>query len=327
MEIDLVIPWVDGNDPKWLAEKRACLKEEEGDGRANRFREWDNLEYLFRGIEKNLPWIRKIHFITWGHVPKWMKVNHPKLNIVKHTDYIPKEYLPTYNSHVIELNLHRIPDLAEHFIYANDDTFFVASMRPEHFFKNGLPCDCPLERVHVFKKGGIDHIVANDLELLNDHFLKKDTLKKYRKKWFSLNYKRLLLKNIYMLGVKQFPGFVNPHIPLAYLKSTFEEVWEKEPEVLEETCKHKLRNNMDVNQWLCRYWQFAKGQFEPGNPYIGKFYSIGKDNELIEQALKTKQYKMLCLSDDKPELEFEKEKEWLKKLLQSYFPEKSSFEK
>ena len=46
MEIDLVIPWVDGNDPKWLAEKRACLKEEEGDGRANRFREWDNLEYL-----------------------------------------------------------------------------------------------------------------------------------------------------------------------------------------------------------------------------------------------------------------------------------------
>lgn len=52
MEIDLVIPWVDGNDPKWLAEKRACLKEEEGDGRANRFREWDNLEYLFRGIEK-----------------------------------------------------------------------------------------------------------------------------------------------------------------------------------------------------------------------------------------------------------------------------------
>ena len=48
MEIDLVIPWVDGNDPKWLAEKRACLKEEEGDGRANRFREWDNLEYLFR---------------------------------------------------------------------------------------------------------------------------------------------------------------------------------------------------------------------------------------------------------------------------------------
>ena len=58
MEIDLVIPWVDGNDSKWLAEKRACLKEEEGDGRANRFREWDNLEYLFRGIEKNLPWIR-----------------------------------------------------------------------------------------------------------------------------------------------------------------------------------------------------------------------------------------------------------------------------
>ena len=67
-----------------------------------------------------------------------------------------------------------------------------------------------------------------------------------------------------------------------------------------------------VRAWKSLYW---------------KIYSIGKDDELIEQALKTKQYKMLCLSDDKPELEFEKEKEWLKKLLQSYFPEKSSFEK
>ena len=63
--------------------------------------------------------------------------------------------------------------------------------------------------------------------------------------------------------------------------------------------------------------------------------SLPKDSSSLEILIlenfirleKTKQYKMLCLSDDKPELDFEKEKEWLKKLLQSYFPEKSSFEK
>lgn len=52
MEIDLVIPWVDGNDPKWLAEKRACLKEEEGDGRANRFREWIIWNICFVELKK-----------------------------------------------------------------------------------------------------------------------------------------------------------------------------------------------------------------------------------------------------------------------------------
>ena len=55
-----------------------------------------------------------------------------------------------------------------------------------------------------------------------------------------------------------------------------------------------------VRAWKSLYW---------------KILFDWKDDELIEQALKTKQYKMLCLSDDKPELEFEKEKEWLKKLI------------
>ena len=326
MKIDLVIPWVDGKDPAWLAEKNKYMKNLDGDGAVNRFRDWENLQYVFRGIEKNLPWINNVYFVTWGHLPDWMNRNHPKLKIIKHEDYIPKEYLPTYNANVIEMNLHRIAGLSEHFIYANDDTFFIEPLKEEDFFKDGLPCDCPLERVHVFKKGGIDHIVGNDLELLNDHFEKRITLKKYWKKWFSFKYKRLLLKNIYMLGVKQFPGFVNPHIPVPYLKSTYQEIWDEASDELNQTCMHKLRNVLDVNQWLCRYWQFAKGQFVPGNPYIGKFYSIGKDDESIAIALKAHKYKMLCLSDDKPDLDYEKEKNYIIHLFEQFFPEKSSFE-
>ena len=122
-DIDLVIPWVDGNDVEWKKEKDKCL--EAGDGRVNRYRDWDNLRYVFRGIEKYMPWIRKIHFVTWGHLPEWLNVEHPKLNIVKHQDYIPEKYLPTFSSHTIEMNLHRIKGLAEQFIYTNDDIFFL----------------------------------------------------------------------------------------------------------------------------------------------------------------------------------------------------------
>ena len=125
--IDFVITWVDGNDPKWQEEKdKTLIAQGLGvhiDGRKERYRDWDNLQYWFRGVEKYAPWVRKIHFVTWGHMPEWLNVDHPKLHIVKHEDFIPKEFLPTFNSHTIEWNFHRIEGLSEHFLYFNDDMF------------------------------------------------------------------------------------------------------------------------------------------------------------------------------------------------------------
>ena len=59
--------------------------------------------------------IQKIHFVTWGHIPEWLNTEHPKLNIVRHEDFIPEKFRPTFNSHTIEWNFHRIPGLAEKF--------------------------------------------------------------------------------------------------------------------------------------------------------------------------------------------------------------------
>ena len=138
--IDVVIAWVDGSDPNWREVKNAHDPYFKGDSRDIRFRDWDNLQYVFRGIEKFMPWVRKVHFVTWGHLPKWLNTGCKKLNIVNHTDYIPKIYLPTFSSHPIEMNFHRIKGLAEQFIYANDDMFFLKEMEPDMFFKEGLPC-------------------------------------------------------------------------------------------------------------------------------------------------------------------------------------------
>ncbi len=65
MDIDIVIPWVDSNDEEWQKEKAKYSETGNVDSRIIRYREWDNLQYVFRGIELNLPWIRKIHFITY----------------------------------------------------------------------------------------------------------------------------------------------------------------------------------------------------------------------------------------------------------------------
>ena len=113
-DIDFVILWVDDQDPIWIEDKNK-YKGQQGNHTNNevRYRDWQNLKYWFRAVEKYAPWVRKIHFVTCGQKPEWLNINHPKLNLVDHKDYIDEKYLPTFSSHVIELNLHRIPDLTE----------------------------------------------------------------------------------------------------------------------------------------------------------------------------------------------------------------------
>ena len=123
-KIDFVIMWVDGSDPKWLQEKnKYSTNKIDVDDAINRYRDMGTLKYWFRSVEKYTPWVNKIHFITCGHLPDWLNTNNPKLNIVKHEDYIPKEYLPTFSANPIELNLHRINELEEKFVLFNDEIF------------------------------------------------------------------------------------------------------------------------------------------------------------------------------------------------------------
>ena len=140
--IDFVIAWVDGSDTEWQKEKaRFETGSTSGDRREIRFRDWDNLRYWFRAVEMYAPWVNRIHFVTWGHFPKWLNTEHPKLHIVKHEDFIPSEFLPTFNSHTIEWNFHRILGLSERFVYFNDDMFLLNQIRPENFFIGEKPVD------------------------------------------------------------------------------------------------------------------------------------------------------------------------------------------
>ena len=148
-KIDFVLTWVDGSDPDWLAQRREYQPGRGTDAGESRYRDWDNLQYWFRGVEKFAPWVNKIYFVTWGHVPKWLNTAHEKIQIVKHEDFMAPAYLPTFNINSIELNLHRIKGLSEHFVFFNDDMFLIDSVKPEDFFKNGLPCDCCIETALV----------------------------------------------------------------------------------------------------------------------------------------------------------------------------------
>ena len=74
MDIDFVVLWVDGNDPEWRAEKAKYQGAVTDDSNSvNRFRDWGLMPYWFRAVEKFTPWVHKIHFVTCGHVPEFLR--------------------------------------------------------------------------------------------------------------------------------------------------------------------------------------------------------------------------------------------------------------
>ena len=327
--IDIVIPWVDPSDPKWQADKAkySNIVTVEDDDREIRYRDWGNLQFVFRSIEKYAPWFNKVHFITYGHLPVWLNIDCPKLNIVKHEDYIPHQYLPIFSSHVIELNMHRIRGLSEQFIYFNDDIFLIRPTKPEDFFRNGLPCDVNIQNLIVPNLSNFSPIVFNTVGCINRHFSKKALIKKTPGKYFNIKYGIVgLMRQCVFFPWGEFTGFFNHHLAVSYLKSTLESVWKQESEVLDKTCKHRFRDNADVNQYLFRFWQLASGKFAP-NTLHGKYFKISANNKKIIHYIKSRKGRMICINDDEFAGDFETIKKEINNTLLELFPEKSMFER
>ena len=227
--VDIVITWVDGSDPNWLAEKKMYTKKSNN----VRYRDWDNLVYIFRGIEQFMPWVHKIYFVTWGHLPKWLNIDNEKLVIVNHQDYIPEKYLPTFNSNVLDLNMFRIPGLSEQYINFNDDTFVIKPTKLEDFFYNGKPKDMACISPQPINRDMIMNIELNNMEIINDYFSIND-IKRNKKKWLNFKmYGSYAIRTLIFMRFKTILGFFVPHIPISHLKSvSYYVVFEQDKPIL-----------------------------------------------------------------------------------------------
>ena len=340
-KIDFVLPWVDGSDKEWLALKR---KYEETEGRAkssdpnangeNRYRDYGLLQYWFRAVERFAPWVNRVFFVTCGQKPDWLNESNPKLRLVDHKDFIPAEYLPTFQARSIELNFHRIPDLSEHFVFFDDDMFLLRPVKPAFYFKKGLPvipCDLGMPRWLGCSNTG--RTVINNCGILNQ----------------NLDVERLIWKNIWKytdiraLGVSRvaknlasivvnrtiIPGTFG-HFPSAQLKSTFDEIWDKAYWIMDSTSRSRFRGDDTVNQWLLSAWNMVSGRFYPANEKKrGVYFGLTKDSlsgvcEVIQKQLAPQ----LCLNDKSiaaSEMDYCIRE--ISKAFDRLLPEKSSFEK
>lgn len=333
--IDIVVTWVDSSDPKWQKEYQK-YRPDTNPQKDARYRNWDIFRYWFRSIEKNAPWFNKIYFVTFGHTPKWLNLNHPKLVIVKHDDYIPKRFLPTFNSRCIELNFGRIAGLSEHFVYFNDDTYLNQPVSPDYFFRNGLPVDFNYERIfkglvyNLHDRFGIELSLMCNIAVLNRHFKRNETVRQAPRKWLGFHLTKAAFKQSFLLRGKEcFEGFMYRHCEQPFLKSVFEEIWEKEPDMLEQSCT-RFRVAESLTPYFVRYWQFASNKFEPCSNK-GQFQGYSLRSDTVDKAvcaLGDKSVISLCLNDNPccGDAQYEEIQKKVEDAFERKFPQKSSFE-
>lgn len=334
-KIDFIVTWVDSTDPEWIKAYNH-YRPEKPITDAARFRDWQIFRYWFRSVERYAPWVNRVFLVTNGTFPDWINPECEKLVLVKHSDYMPEKYLPTFNSNAIELNFGRIKELSEHFVLFNDDHFLNAPVEPDYYFREGLPCDYNFEspysnRIYTRENHyGIGITKYCNVAILNRHFNRRNVVRQAWSKWYGKHlWGKPLLLSLLMLGRGRFENFTTFHLEQAMLKSIFQEVWDKEPDVLDQSCS-RFRLETDLNQWLIRYWQFASNKFYPlkrkGLTYERYNKEILSD---LQKVLLEERTNSVCLNDNSycSEKDFLLASKIIQESLKIKFPNKSVFEK
>ena len=291
--MDIVITFVNGLDPEWQKSYETHTKTPIIE---KRFRDCGTLKLLMSGIEKNLPFIRKVHLVVSqeSQIPQW--VNRENVNIVLHRNIIPSTFLPTFNSNTIELHLHRIKGLDEEFLYFNDDMFPVTPAQPEDFFRNGK------------------------------------AVIKFTKHWFALNMFKKICNNSYKLACKASEKkyskpFLRPqHICSPMLRSCCEEVYRKvKSEIL--TSISLTRNDENYTQYLFLDYMFLNDRVI-NEKIEKKHFSLAITSaEKIIRFITHPTRKMVCINDVR--LSERRYKKLHKAIINAFnirFPNKSKYE-
>jgi len=224
--IDAVILWVDGSDNKHNDKILSHLDDKEKINNKKfrtRFDQVDEIKFTIDSILKFAPYIQNIYVVTDEQTPGFLIENttakYQKVKIIDHSIIFSgyETYLPVFNCRPIETCIYRIPNLAEHFVYFNDDFFLINQTAPEDFFKEGLP-------------------------VLRGKWLKFDSdifYKKFRK--VRIGHKNAQQKAAKLLGFKKYYNF--KHTPHPLRKSTFEDYFNSNKPVFLDNIKHKFRND------------------------------------------------------------------------------------
>ena len=241
-QIDIVIAWVDGDDPA-LKQKRAQYQKTTSAASdavsSTRFASNDEIYYNIASILKYVPFCRYIYVVTDQQQPALISefanqgiCAKDKIRIVDHKEIFSgyEQFLPTFNTRSIETMLWNISGLSDYFIYMNDDFFFNQPAIREDFLDN-------------------DNII------IYGHWRKSALLQaklNYRKSLQKLSGKAVQPKHTVAqmlsakaLGMNQF--FEVHHYPHVVDKNILKSYLLDNPQLLNEQIRYKFRDVAQIN--------------------------------------------------------------------------------
>ncbi|GAB4126758.1 MAG: hypothetical protein Fur0015_00330 [Ignavibacteriales bacterium] len=334
MKIDIVYTYVDGNDSNWRKKKseheKLLLGIELNAGNEARYMDNQELKYSLRSVEMFAPWVNKIFIVTDKQVPEWLNLTNSKIKIIDHTEiFSDVNVLPNFNAKAIETQIHHIKELSEYFIYFNDDMFLGRPTKATNFFSEVGKPKIFVSEIFAFPSPKAFQYENRKSSRKNDY---QESVINTRI-LFREKFRKSVYYNI-RHGVK----------PL--LKSTLFELENIFSEEVYRTAKNKFRSGKDLMMFhLCQFYCL-------GNK-IGKavyLKSIGNDsflNKIISRIWKDKSFGFINLDNSNLDNFLKQINEarpfvfclnqtpstpennlvLMKQFLDSYFPEKSSFEK
>lgn len=329
MKIDFVVTWVNGQDENWLRKYNNYADLDTLDVKNARFRDFGIFRYWFRAVERFAPWVNHVFLVTDAQVPEWLNIKQDKITVIDHKDIIDKKYLPVFNSNAIELNLYRIPNLSEQFVYFNDDMFLNRPVKKRDFFnKDGLPKDTAglnaIQPMYDF-----DYIHTNNMRIINQNFSKKKVMRSQFFKFFNPINMELNVYTLLLLFWPKFTRFFDLHYPYSIKKSLMQEVLHNNSEAYIQTMSDRFRSKKDITIWLVRYYALVRGQFSVRSPRVGKIYDLYTKKKQAEQDIRSGKHKMIVINDDSniDDEQFLGISESLKSTFHEKFPQKSFFER
>ena len=296
MEIDLVIPMVFPEDEEWQQE----YTRHKGNGSSTvkhvRYRSWGTEELLVRCCMRYMPWVRCIHLLlaSPSQEQEWMRqmmTGEGKLEIHYHRDFMPEEYLPCFSSPCIEMFLHRIPGLAEQFVYANDDMFPLSPLEEEDFFQGETHPNPP------YREGAVSLLPCQHWEEKNWPVRPSLFQRKCR------NQQRMIAEGF---GLKLWKTWLRSgHSFAPLLRSTCEAVWERHGEEIRKHLSPLKRTEHSYNHYIYSLYQHFAGMdvdHVPRERYVGKETPTARLAEIIRDP----EAGIVCINDSEKIDDWEK---------------------
>lgn len=289
--IDIVIAWVDGNDPVLAKKRNQYIADKDFASEAvtaTRFASNNEIYYNIASILKYVPFCRYIYIISDGQQPElineFAKQNScatDKIRIIDHKVLFAgyEHYLPTFNIRSIETMLWNIPELSDYFIYMNDDFFFNQAVTIADFIED-------------------EKIILYGHWLKNAPLLAKLSYRKLRYKLLKISIQPshtiAQMLSAHIIGMEQY--FEIHHYPHVVDKAILRDYLLSHPSVLDTQIKFKFRDVDQVNPiTLMNHLKIQKDQASLNPETAINYIKYGRDIETFVANLQDRSIKYGCI--------------------------------